>query len=583
MNYDVFISYRREDGKEFARQIQLKLENYGYKVFLDLEELKDGKFDQRIIDAICGSKVFVALLTPRYMSRCGNVEDWVRKEIECAVEHNLHIVPININREFNDFPSDCPPMVRTHIGQHQYSEIFTGQQFTTTMNDLNENRLKPYIGGGSARPSALGAVVRIKPDMDCRVMKFGEEVALLQGGTYNIVRLMKGKHPLDFVSLDCPDDHIEKVYIVEDNQSEDFFEVALCPIRDKRLKAIEEERRRQREEAERIKREKEEAERREAERIEAERRAKAEAERKAKEEAERKANLAMERTRLIKSEKARIAQMVLDGKGRDGLYMLGDYYNRDGVRGVVISPKSVCPDRDYINRCGGGMLISLTEEGNAQWASDKNFGTLFKKDIPCKNELDLHSFSIGSEEYNPQNKISRIENWRAKYPAFDKAVHGNWHLPSWKCLENYVFPRLTPINNTLRRLSAQEIKPNRKYWSCEECNSAYAIAVDSKEFRYYPKSDVMAVRSVHPFKVSMSATDIENEKIWRNLGLVPCQEGLTDDPTIVKEYNWYWKFLTDSKKDRHKQSDHIQSGVLTPLNAEAIKDLMDSILVEARK
>lgn len=569
MNYDVFISYRRKDAAEYARQIQLKLENYGYTVFLDHDELKDGRFDQRIIDAIEGSKVFIALLTPLYMSRCADAEDWVRKEIECAVKNNLHIVPINIDRQFCDFPADCPASLRTHIGQHQYSEVFTGQHFTTTMNDLNENRLKPYLGGGSARPSALGAIVRIRPDMDCRMMKFGEEVALLQGGAYNIVRLMKGKHPLDFVSLECPTDHIEKVYVVEDNQSEDFFEVELAPIKAKRLKSIEDEKRRQREEAERIKRQEEEAKRREAERIEAERRAKAEAERKAKEEAERKANLAKERTRLIESEKARIAQMVLDGKGRDGMYMVGDYYNRDGVRGVVISPKSVCPDRDYTYRCGGDMLISLTEEGNAQWASDKNFGTLFKKDIPCKNDVGMHFIY---EDYNPQNKISKIENWRAKYPAFDKAAHGNWHLPSCKCLENYVFPRLTPINNTLRRLSAQEIKQNRKYWSCEECGSDSAYAVDSKESHYYPKSDVMAVRSVHPFNVSMSATDIENEKIWRNLGLVPCQEGLTDDPTIVKEYNEYWKFLTDSKKDDQKPSNH------EPFDEEAVKDWINSLI-----
>ena len=254
--------------------------------------------------------------------------------------------------------------------------------------------------------------------------------------------------------------------------------------------------------------------------------------------------------------------------------MVGDYYNRDGVRGVVISSKSVCPDRNYkYYNCGVDMLISLTEEGNAQWASDKNFGTLFKKDIPCKNKLGLDFLY---EDDNPQNKISKIENWRAKYPAFDKAAHGNWHLPSRKCLDNYVFPRLTPINNTLRRLSAQEIKPNRKYWSCEECGSDSAFAVDSKEFHYYPKSDVMAVRSVYPFKVSMSATDIENEKIWRNLGLVPCQEGLTDDPTTIKEYNEYWKFLTDSKEDDQKPSDY-------KFDIEAFKDLMDSILSEARK
>ena len=563
MNYDIFISYRRKDAADYARQIQLKLENYGYTVFLDHDELKDGRFDQRIIDAIKGSKVFIALLTPLYMSRCADIEDWVRKEIECAVENNLHIVPINIDRQFNDFPSDCPATLRTHIGQHQYSEIFTGQQFTTTMNDLNENRLKPYIGIGTARPSALGAVVRIKPDMDCRVMKFGEEVALLQGGTYNIVRLMKGKHPLDFVSLECPADHIEKVYVVEDNQSEDFFEVALCPIRDKRLKAIEEERRRQREEAERIKREKEEAKRREAERREAERRAKVEAERKAKEEAERKAYLAMERTRLIKAEKARVAQMVLEGKGRDGLYMTGDYYNRDGIRGVVFYKKSISPDRNY---CPSAMLISLSEEGSAQWASDKNFGTIFKKDIPCKNELGL---KFKYEDYNPQNTISKIENWRAKYPAFDKAAHGNWHLPSHKCLDNAVFPNLTLINNTLRRLSAQEIKADRKYWSCEECGSDSAYAVDSKEFHYYPKSDVMAVRSVCSFKVTNSPTDIENEKIWRDLGLVPCPEGVTDDPVKVKEYHEYWKFLTDRPKDNQEQPI---------ISQEAFSDLLGSLL-----
>ena len=279
MDYDIFISYRRKDAAEYARQIQLKLENFGYTVFLDHDELKDGLFDQRIIDAIKGSKVFIALLTPLYMSRCSDIEDWVRKEIECAVENQLHIVPINIDRRFNDFPSDCPASLRTHISQHQYSEIFTGQQFTTTMNDLNENRLKPHLGSGTVRPSAMGAIIRIKPDMDCRMMKFGEEIASLQGGTYNVVRLMKGKHPLDFVNAECPDDHIEKLYVVEDNQSEDFFEVELGPIKAKRLKAIEEEKRRKREEAERRKRERIEAERRaqeeaarkERERIEAER------------------------------------------------------------------------------------------------------------------------------------------------------------------------------------------------------------------------------------------------------------------------------------------------------------------------
>ncbi len=539
MNYDIFISYRREDGKEFARQIQLKLENYGYKVFLDLEELKDGKFDQRIIDAICGSKVFVALLTPRYMSRCGNVEDWVRKEIECAVEHNLHIVPININREFTDFPSDCPPIVRTHIGQHQYSEIFTGQQFTTTMNDLNENRLKPYIGGGSARPSALGAVVRIKPDMDCRVMKFGEEVALLQGGSYNIVRLMKGKHPLDFVSLDCPDDHIEKVYVVEDNQSEDFFEVALGPIRDKRLKAIEDEKRRQREEAERIKREKEEAERREAERIEAERRAKEEAERAereriAKAEADEKER---EHSHNVTVEKRRVEKLLNEGKGRDGIYEVGDYYDRDGVKGVVID---VGTKEDYYGFFG--MIISFTES-EAQWAVDRNFGSILHKDNPSNSPLvsqDKGNWRVfhGINSSN-EHLFMSFDRWQERFPAFSKAFSGSvgggfWHLPSEKCLSKCIRPNVKKINSTLKWIENHTTAKVQlisswidTYWSCDEYNNTEAICVSMDEcilgdgVLTHTKTENKKVRAVRSFNLKRTDTEKANEQRWRQLGIKP--------------------------------------------------------------
>ena len=40
--YDIFISYRRDDGAQYARILQLELEKYHYNVFLDYEELTDG-------------------------------------------------------------------------------------------------------------------------------------------------------------------------------------------------------------------------------------------------------------------------------------------------------------------------------------------------------------------------------------------------------------------------------------------------------------------------------------------------------------------------------------------------------------
>ena len=46
--YDIFISYRRKWGALYSRILQLKLQEKGYKVFLDYDELRDGKFDEKI-------------------------------------------------------------------------------------------------------------------------------------------------------------------------------------------------------------------------------------------------------------------------------------------------------------------------------------------------------------------------------------------------------------------------------------------------------------------------------------------------------------------------------------------------------
>jgi hypothetical protein len=49
--YDIFISYRRDDGGQYARILQLELEKYNYKVFLDYEELTDGVFGSLLLQA----------------------------------------------------------------------------------------------------------------------------------------------------------------------------------------------------------------------------------------------------------------------------------------------------------------------------------------------------------------------------------------------------------------------------------------------------------------------------------------------------------------------------------------------------
>ena len=64
MAYDVFISYRRKGaGAGVAGELQSKLENLGYNVFLDVDEIGSGQFPTQIKHAIEQCKDFLLVLS----------------------------------------------------------------------------------------------------------------------------------------------------------------------------------------------------------------------------------------------------------------------------------------------------------------------------------------------------------------------------------------------------------------------------------------------------------------------------------------------------------------------------------------
>ena len=129
MAYDIFISYRRDGGKELARPLKSELELRGYRVFLDFDELKDGVFDRRIMEAIDAAPIFMVILSPHALDRCANADDWVRREIEYALEHDRHFIPIDPDRSFTGFPPDIPDTLKAGLGQHQFSQVMFEQLF----------------------------------------------------------------------------------------------------------------------------------------------------------------------------------------------------------------------------------------------------------------------------------------------------------------------------------------------------------------------------------------------------------------------------------------------------------------------
>lgn len=109
MQYDVFISYRREGGAATARILRDRLTEMGYRVFFDLESLRSGYFNEALYSVIDQCKDVIVVLSPNSLDRCVNEEDWVRKEVAHALAKKKNVIPVML-RGF-DFPKELPESI----------------------------------------------------------------------------------------------------------------------------------------------------------------------------------------------------------------------------------------------------------------------------------------------------------------------------------------------------------------------------------------------------------------------------------------------------------------------------------------
>lgn len=143
--YDIFISYRRSDGTDIARIFDLAFQKARCRTFLDFNNLTTGRFDKRIENAILDAPVFVMILTKDYFSRCNEENDWVRKEIECAIKNEKVIIPINYDGNLNGIPDYLEQDLKDEIGLHQFSDIRSGTLFNVSFDKMIEDRLRGVL------------------------------------------------------------------------------------------------------------------------------------------------------------------------------------------------------------------------------------------------------------------------------------------------------------------------------------------------------------------------------------------------------------------------------------------------------
>ena len=89
----VFISYRRTN-LPWARAIYQDLTAHGYDAFFDFQSINSGDFSQIILENIKARAHFILLLTPSALEHCEDPNDWLRREIETAIDEKRNIIPV---------------------------------------------------------------------------------------------------------------------------------------------------------------------------------------------------------------------------------------------------------------------------------------------------------------------------------------------------------------------------------------------------------------------------------------------------------------------------------------------------------
>jgi len=138
-NYDIFISYRRDGGETMALLLRDRLYQKGYRVFLDVESLNAGSFNNKLLEIINNCKDVIVILSENSLERCANQDDWVRKEIAHAFKTEKNIVPFML-RGFK-WPDSLPDDIADLPMQNGINAI-SNEYFDASIERLTEKFLE---------------------------------------------------------------------------------------------------------------------------------------------------------------------------------------------------------------------------------------------------------------------------------------------------------------------------------------------------------------------------------------------------------------------------------------------------------
>ncbi|KTF93461.1 hypothetical protein cypCar_00021228 [Cyprinus carpio] len=118
---DVFISYRRTTGSQLASLLKVHLQLRGFSVFIDVEKLEAGRFEEKLITSVQRARNFILVLSANALDKC------MGDEIVTALIGKKNIVPVTDNFVWPDpasLPEDMSSILKFNgiKWSHEYQE-----------------------------------------------------------------------------------------------------------------------------------------------------------------------------------------------------------------------------------------------------------------------------------------------------------------------------------------------------------------------------------------------------------------------------------------------------------------------------
>ena len=141
----IFISYRRDDTKDQVIHIRNRLQGvFGEdNVFLDIDVHSGTKWKDNLRNQLQESDIVLVIIGDKWLTITGHDGnprlfadgDWVREEVEEAIEQNKIIIPILMSGASEPSTEDLPPSIQ-ELTDYQFQPLRVGRDYNRDMGDL---------------------------------------------------------------------------------------------------------------------------------------------------------------------------------------------------------------------------------------------------------------------------------------------------------------------------------------------------------------------------------------------------------------------------------------------------------------